>query len=92
MSHYADLTPAPVSPPAHRTPLGAKEWRTVATLADLMLNADYRPTRLRHDRPEVVEALAAEIARRTNRPEQDVRRELATRYGALIHYSGEPAP
>jgi hypothetical protein len=84
--------PAPVSPPRHRMTLSMRDLRAVRTLADMMLQAGYRPRNLRHDRPEVVEALAAEIARRTGDTENDVRRMLATEHGALIHYTGGPQP
>lgn len=80
-------TPAPVSAPVHRLPLTMRDLRAVRTLADLMLHAEYKPRNLRHDRPEIVEALAAEIAQRTNRSDNDVRRDLATKHNALIHYT-----
>jgi hypothetical protein len=92
MTDYANSKPAPVSPPASRTPLSAREARAVAMIADRMLTQGYRPKRLRHDRPEIVEALAAEIARRTKRLENDVRRDLAVKHGALIYYDGAPQP
>jgi hypothetical protein len=90
MSHYADMTPRPVSPPTHRMTLSMRDLRAVRTLASMMLEQDYQPKNLHRDRPEIVEELAAEIARRTKRPENDVRRELAVTHGALIHYEGAP--
>jgi hypothetical protein len=85
-------TPAPVSPPRHRLALSMRDLRAVRTLADMMLHEGYAPKNLRHDRPEIVEALADEIAARTGWPANDARRWLATKHGALIHYADEPTP
>jgi hypothetical protein len=94
MADYAAhrTEPAPVSPPVHRIPITVREARAVMWIAEQMVTRKYRPRNLRHDRPEVVEELAAEIARRTGQVENDVRRELVTKHGALIHYDREPNP